>query len=148
MPTFYEIISIDDSLSYGMNINQNTLNWWVTDQAKNWPDQRNAITVNEALQKFQYWYFNACNGPKSINVWGHGKLYDLAPLVTMCHKLNMLVPWGHPKFDHNTRDTRTLFDAAGYEHKSLDTHNALEDAIHQAKGIQTAFRLLRDRYIG
>jgi hypothetical protein len=41
------------------------------------------------------------------------------------------------------RDTRTLFDLADPEmEKSAEQHNALFDAIRQAKGVQTVYRKL------
>jgi len=69
--------------------------------------------------------------------WSHGASFDI-PMVE-----DLL---GHEPWDFwNIRDTRTLFDITGVKpDRSEGTHhNALDDAIQQAKAVQKAYAVLK-----
>ena len=72
-------------------------------------------------------------------IWSHGAVFDIIILEDIYRQLNKPIPWEFWR----CRDTRTLFDLADPEmEKSAEQHNALFDAIRQAKGVQTVYRKL------
>jgi hypothetical protein len=55
-------------------------------------------------------------------------------------KIGKAIPWSF----WEARDTRTLFDIGiNPQRASVTAHNALADAIDQAKGVQTVYQTLR-----
>jgi hypothetical protein len=72
------------------------------------------------------------------NVWSHGSIFDIVILENICRKLQQAVTW---KF-WQVRDTRTLFDIANVDVIVEGKHNALNDALAQAKAVQQSYKKL------
>lgn len=132
----YFKIDLDDQDKLGREIDQNTLDWWakqnpeVMEEAFS-PDGR--VSFEEAVNQFHKFAWG-CD-----KFWSHGAVFDLMILEDMYRQLNRTPPWEFWR----CRDTRTLFDLADPEmEKSASQHNALFDAIRQAKGVQTVYRKL------
>lgn len=132
---YYEI-DIDDAIRHG-HIDGSTLCWWLGQS----PHARNLFSNNgkkvklaEALDLVAVSIRNA-GVPK---VWLNGPLEDGAWLKSAFTAVGMDVPWHHTA----TRDMRTIVDQAqlhGNEVRPVGvSHNALDDAIFQARVISYA----------
>lgn len=134
---FYRNICINDSLIKGFKVDQDTFNWWAGQPA----EARKQFSVDpEPIEKvfkdFVKW-FNDCKGEK---VWCQGTAFDIPILSEAFFMLKIKEPW---KF-WNVRDTRTYYDAKGYNPLLITRqgtyHNALDDAAHQVRCVQGAYR--------
>ena len=74
--------------------------------------------------------------------WSHGATFDLTMLENVYSQLNKPLPWNYWQL----RDTRTLFDL-GYDPDMPKggKHDALQDAIRQAVGVQNIYTKLKIR---
>jgi len=59
-------------------------------------------------------------------------------IENICRSLQQAVPW---KF-WDVRDTRTLFDLADVQVDVAGKHNALTDAVAQARAVQQSYKKL------
>lgn len=135
---FYASISIDSNLDYKRRIQEDTLQWWL----KQTPAAQAVFhepkqTFETALLGFSDWF----SSPKSF-VWSMGADFDLPMLAHGFHQIVTDVPWAH----WNSRCARTykgLPQAQGITVPRIGTHhNALHDAIYQAKLMQAIQRVL------
>lgn len=133
----YFRIDIDDQDKLGREIDPNTLDWWAKQDAAVMeeafsPDNR--VPLEDAVQQFHKFAWG-CN-----KVWSHGSVFDIIIMEDIYRQLNRTAPWNF----YDCRDTRTLFDLADPEMEKSATqqHNALFDAIRQAKGVQNVYRKL------
>lgn len=132
----YFRIDLDDQDKLGREIDQNTLDWWgkqepkVMEEAFGTDGRIGLADGIDAFHKFAW----GCD-----KIWSHGAVFDIIILEDIYRQLNKPIPWEFWR----CRDTRTLFDLADAEmEKSAEQHNALFDAIRQAKGVQTVYRKL------
>ena len=132
----YFKVDLDDQDKLGREIDPNTLDWWakqnpeVMEEAFS-PDGR--VPLEKALDQFHKFAWG-CD-----KFWSHGAVFDLMIIEDIYRQLKRPIPWEFWRL----RDTRTLFDIADPEmEKSVEQHNALFDAIRQAKGVQTVYRKL------
>jgi len=133
----YFRIDIDDQDKLGRDVDPNTLDWWAKQDAAVMeeafsPDNR--VPLEDAVQQFHKFAWG-CN-----KVWSHGSVFDIIMMEDIYRQLNRTPPWNF----YDCRDTRTLFDLADpeMEKSSTQQHNALFDAIRQAKGVQNVYRKL------
>lgn len=142
-PTLYIPIKID--INKHINATLGTIIFW-TKQAVDNPKalkglfnskSTNAVCMGEALCRLQDFY--RINKPKTI--WANGTKFDLGMLEYQFQQHYVKVPWGYSA----DRCMRTLRDFAGpldIEFEGVD-HNALSDAIWQAKYISAACNKLK-----
>lgn len=135
---FHKGISLKSCVSIGMEMDVGTVEWWLK-QSKENQDRvlsLKRLVIGVALQEFEGW-LNPLN-KHMTNVWSHGSNFDTVILTNAYNLLGREVWW---KFS-NVRDTRTLFDVAGYEYKAKGGHDALEDAESQALAVVAAYKQL------
>ena len=133
----YFKIDLDEQDSLHREIDPNTLNWWskqdplIMEEAFSAYDR---IPLSEAINQFHKFAWG-CQG-----FWSHGASFDLVILENLYRQLNKPLPWNYWQL----RDTRTLFDL-GYnpEMPTGSKHDALQDAIRQAIGVQTIYTKLK-----
>lgn len=132
----YFKVDLDDQDKLGREIDPNTLDWWakqnpeVMEEAFS-PDGR--VPLESAIDQFHKFAWG-CD-----KFWSHGAVFDLMIIEDIYRQLKRPIPWEFWRL----RDTRTLFDIADPEmEKSAEQHNALFDAIRQARGVQTVYRKL------
>jgi exodeoxyribonuclease VIII len=71
--------------------------------------------------------------------WSHGATFDLVIIEDVLRQLGKPAPWNFWQL----RDTRTIFDLGlDPDMPKGGLHNALEDAIRQAVGVQNIYRKL------
>jgi exodeoxyribonuclease VIII len=140
--TFYRTISLESAVQFGGVIEPNTVVWWMEQPT----DARlqaiaSGIPIYDALTDFSDWVSEG--DLESPQVWGNGANFDNVILSTAYTRLDIDRPW---KF-YNDRCFRTLKNLVPVEEPIFEgtKHNALEDAIHQAKYALEIFRYINDR---
>ncbi len=135
--TFYERISLESQESYDRVINEDTLAWWSKQdkqiQEDAFGEGTDRIDLKDAMKKLYTF------GLGTTNVWSHGAIFDVVIIENICQSFQQAVTW---KF-WEVRDTRTLFDLANVSVRIEGKHNALTDAVAQAKAVQQAYAKLK-----
>lgn len=134
--TLYLKLDIDDQDALKRSVDPNTLTWWskqdiaIMEEAFS-PEGR--IKVVDAVDQFHKFAW----GCKSF--WSHGATFDLVIMDNLYRQLGRTPPWNYWQM----RDTRTLFDLGHSPDMPTDgKHDALQDAIRQAVGVQNVYRKL------
>ena len=135
--TFYVRISLESQESYDRVINEDTLAWWSKQdkqiQEDAFGEGNDRIDLKDAMKKLYTF------GLGTTNVWSHGAIFDVVIIENICQSFQQAVTW---KF-WEVRDTRTLFDLANVSVRIEGKHNALTDAVAQAKAVQQAYAKLK-----
>jgi hypothetical protein len=135
----YFRVDLDDQDKLGREIDPNTLEWWskqdpaIMEEAFSEEDR---LPLAEAVDKFHKFAWG-CDA-----FWSHGSIFDIAIIEDIYRQLNKTVPWQYWQI----RDTRTLFDL-GFDPDMPKggKHDALQDAIRQAVGVQTIYSKMKIR---
>lgn len=125
-------------------IDLNTEKWW-SKQSQEAQDEafstEGAVSIPEALDQITTWF----QAGKMKKIWSHGATFDVAILDNAYRQHEKFPPW---RFG-DVRDTRTVIDIAQRATgKKLEPvrqgtyHNALDDAVHQAKWINNILSLV------
>jgi hypothetical protein len=135
----YFRINIDDQDALNREVDPLTIEWWskqdpaIMEEAFS---SDNRVPLVDAINQFHKFAWG-CSA-----FWSHGATFDLVILEHIYRSLNKPLPWNFWQL----RDTRTLFDL-GFD-PDMPTggkHDALEDAIRQAVGVQNMYRKLNIR---
>lgn len=132
---FYAKIKIEDSNEQGFLTNVETMNWWQKqDKAAREEAFSGIESVINVLGNFSDWLLTVSRLYEGeVFVWGNGADFDLPILQAYYDKMNMKRPWK----PYNGRCYRTLKnlykDVKAPERDWREKHNALEDAVFQAK---------------
>lgn len=136
-PEFYMNIDDESQLALGLTKDQNTVDWWAKQSAK----AQDALLVDqcpveEVVKAFADFY----KKHPCVYVWSQGSNFDGILWEAVCKAVGTRVPWVF----YNTRDTRTIYQAAKVNTKGIpregEHHNALDDSKHQALCVQTGFK--------
>lgn len=117
--------------SQNRHIDPSTEEWWSNQSKAAKSALKGTIALEDMLWDLEDWL------PDDCRVWGNGSIFDISILENAYDQHNEAYPW---KF-WNVRDCRTIKDLyeslrGGFDGKVGGTaHNALDDAIHQAKYI-------------
>jgi len=133
---FYASVSIGSNLYVGRKIDVNTLTWWFKQPPEaqlvfHEPKQE----LETALVSLQEWFGDA------TFIWSNGADFDIPILTHAFGQFDLVVPW---KF-WNARCVRTYKNLPGAKNIKVSNtgkHNALHDAIAQAKLVQAIQRTL------
>ena len=135
--TYYERIVLETQEEYGRVINEDTLAWWSQQdkqiQEDAFGEGADRIDLKDAMKKLYTF------GLGTTNVWSHGAIFDVVIIEDICRSFQQAVTW---KF-WEVRDTRTLFDLANVSVRIEGKHNALTDAVAQAKAVQQSYQKLK-----
>jgi hypothetical protein len=148
---FYERVDLKSYNRYKdkFSIDYNTLNWWMR-QEQEPRDQAFLETprysIDTVMQDFVNWLTIMCNafGDSKINIWSHGKDFDVVVLENAFKICGIGCPWKY--FD--TRDTRTLYALAGVDSRNISipegfkAHNAIGDCLKQIEGVRLSYNNL------
>ena len=138
---FCVVIDRMDSARRGRSIDIETLKWWATQPA----EAQAALTLDPqpldvAIHRFLLWLSNWCY--TSTGVWANSPQFDLIKLQDTMSALGQL--WPLPFWIE--RDIRTLDHLAwpngDRPPPERPLHDALNDAIYQARRVQWAYSLL------
>jgi len=137
--TLYFKIDLDDQDKLNREIDPNTIEWWSKQDPKIMEEAfspNDRISLSNAIDRFHKFAWG-CDA-----FWSHGATFDLVILENIYKQLGKPLPWNYWQL----RDTRTLFDI-GFKAvmPQAGKHDALQDAIRQAKGVQSVFEQLREK---
>lgn len=146
---FYERVNLSSYNKYVNNefsFNYETLLWWL----KQKEEIRNDTFLNGprynievVMQDFSNYlmiikaYFKV----DKINIWSHGKDFDVVILQNAFKVCKLECPW---KF-WDTRDTRTIYALANIDLKNIggfNDHDAIEDCLKQIEGIKQSYKII------
>jgi hypothetical protein len=135
----YFRVNIDDQDALGRSVDPSTLEWWgkqdpaIMEEAFS---EKDRIPLVEAMDKFHKFAWGCSH------FWSHGATFDLVMLENIYRQINKPLPWNYWQL----RDTRTLFDL-GYDPDMPKggKHDALQDAIRQAVGVQNIYTKMKIR---
>lgn len=135
---FYAVVDPATCQREGMTIDADTMLWWLkqSDGARAALAINPKLTIYTALAEFSA-FWERVGG---THFWGHGANFD-DPLLNAAYRATRSPPpW---KF-FNSRCTRTLFDLSGVKPDRAEGthHNALDDALAQAKAVVAAYSVL------
>ena len=135
---FYASVSIDSNLELKRRVQEDTLIWWMNQgEAAKGVFNESKQTLANALSDLSDWI-----GSDDCCVWSNGADFDLPMLAHAYIQCGMEVPWKY----WNSRCFRTYKKLPGAKQISVPfagvKHNALFDAVHQAKTAQAIQRAL------
>lgn len=128
----YETIDIQSCLDKGLEIDANTLKWWLSqpDIIRLEINKKGSKSIEIVLTSVS----NFLSKNKTIEnffVWGNGSSFDLSILSNAYHKCSLKIPW---KF-WNERDVRTIVSLAPDIKDSIKNkgilHNPIDDCKYQ-----------------
>ena len=136
--TFYKNIELQSSLNAGLEINADTLMWWLqqNEEARKKLTE-NTIPLKEVLEDFTKF------SSTDYQIWGNSARFDLGLLQNAYNKLNIPICWDFRK----ERCVRTLVSFApevkeNTEFKGI-AHDALSDCYNQIKYCSEIYKKLK-----
>ncbi len=144
---FYAVVDLESQLNK-RTISASALKFWMT---KELDEERQNIfssinsTLGKVLNSLDRWMYNfrLANDLKDTPVWSHGPSFDIAILEDAYKSVRFPIPWAY----NAPRDTRTIFELAEFDFKNYPRegkfHNALDDALHQARCVQLAWNKIK-----
>lgn len=132
---FYVNVDHDSCMEAGLTVDHSTFLWWQSQSAEAKElVTKDAIPLADAMKLFRTW-FNSVGGEK---VWCQGANFDAVLLEAAMLAAKQYAPW---KF-YNVRDTRTVYDLAGFDTSTIERvgvhHYAVDDCKHQIKCVHAA----------
>ena len=131
--TFYDLIDIGDAVGAGLTIEYGTVLWWLRqdDAARGMllagqdAEPADLLVAMEAFEGFI---------GKDAELWCNGASFDFAIIGDAYDRFNWPRPWAF----YHERDLRTLkgLNKGLRIERNGTHHNALDDAIHQARLVQ------------
>lgn len=148
--TFYRRVDWASAMR-GRAVDGETLKWWMkqSDEAR-YEAIKNGRDMAEVLYDLAVFLKNQNSlGPTPVCVWGNGANFDIGILETAYLQYNQVIPWEF----WNVRDCRTAehlaqpFITRGQVPRDGTHHNALDDALYQAKYVSRMWHTLRNRTV-
>ncbi|HBY5615742.1 TPA: exonuclease [Klebsiella pneumoniae] len=147
--SFYKVVCLESSVNWGAVIDPSTVIWWLkqSSEARSVIVNDDAIPLLDALLQFREFVSdNVAGGSKKAQVWGNGASFDNSILRSSYDCIAEDYPWEY----WNDRDVRTMVElghAINYEPQKAipfegERHNALADAIHQARYVSAIWQRL------
>ncbi len=137
--TFYKKVSLESSCDAGLEMDPDTVLWWLKqDDAarKEFEDKGEPLAL--VLGSLRYFMNPERVYSTDLKVWGKGAAFDNVILANAFRKFKMPVPWKFSK-DRCFRTVQNLFPHIQIP-ENTEKHNALADAIWQAKYCSKALR--------
>jgi hypothetical protein len=136
-PGLYFRIDVDEQLALGREVQEDTLNWWMQqaeDVREEALGENDRISLTEMYQRLNKFLVG------SNNIWCQGPAFDIVILENIYRQMGWPTPWQFWQI----RDSRTLFGVHGdpREKNKIGLHNALEDCVSQAQGVQQIYHRL------
>ena len=145
--SFYKVVCLESSVNWGAVIDPSTVIWWLkqSSEAGSAIVNDDAIPLQDALLQFREFVSdNVAGGSKKAQVWGNGASFDNSILRSSYDCIAEDYPWEY----WNDRDVRTMVElgqAISFDPKTTipfegSRHNALADAIHQARYVSAIWQ--------
>ena len=149
--TFYSVVDLNSSIEAGGIVDASTILWWMGQSeaarlAILNPDSPGGWLLRNALGRFNVWMGQF--EYKSVKLWGNGAGFDNVILRSAYEMTKTHVPWMHYN-DRCYRTAKALLPTVRVEREGVH-HNALDDAVYQAKVLIEAekIRVRRDESCG
>ena len=132
-PTFLRNVHLATAVRDGGTIDASTVIWWLGQSDEARKVRFNGVDIKEVLREFKLWVAGVCR-LEDVRVWGNSNAFDLTILGGAYQRMGIEPPW----YWTNERDFRTLRNmhpsvVYDTDEKGKEAHNALADAIFQAK---------------
>ncbi len=146
-PFLFRTLDREQQAELKREVDPETVRWWATQP----PEVRAQLNVPgepllSALGAVRYFLEDYTVGPKRVRMWSCGASFDLVLLATLLQDVSLPKPWDH----QNERCYRTLkalyrteYDAARDLLPRTGRHDALQDAIWQARVTQRILKAAR-----
>lgn len=136
---FYVNVERQSCVDSGMHVDPGTEAWWSRQsQAAQDALMKDQKPIEDAITRFNQWF--RVNGGEFV--WSQGANFDEPIYTEACRLIGKKPPW---KF-YNTRCTRTAYGISDFNVFTMKRqgtyHNALDDAIHQARCVQASYAKL------
>lgn len=139
--TFERNLNIQEQIDLGRTFSANTIKWWFSQSDEARAKVKNKESgFKKTLEDFAFF---VKTGHENTKVWGNGSTFDISILENAYGEEKQ--PWAF----WNVRDVRTVVDLA-YPKIKRDSfvfdgikHDALSDAIHQAKYVSAMWAELK-----
>ncbi len=142
-PTFEMVLDIQSEMGLGRKIDADTLRWWFSQEnAAKKVFHEKATDPVKVLELFSY-FCQTNSTPKMLKAWGNGSTFDITLMESLYKTYARVHPWGY----NGVMDLRTFrrFVADGAPViKTGTNHNALDDAISQAKFVLEYYKRSQD----
>lgn len=128
---FYQNITPVGQKELGLHVCKETIEWW-----KQFPEaaatlKDDQVDAKTAWNRFFDWY-----GNQSLETWARGASFDfviLRQFVKAIYGQHAVLPWRY--WDERCQRTIEAFHPMPDENREGNHHNALDDAITQAKHV-------------
>lgn len=138
--TFYMHVSLENGIRSGKVVDADTILWWLSQS----DEARTAFTSGQlvaapaitALEAFAAWM------PAHASPWANGAGFDFAILSNHYAEAGLPVPWDFFR-EHDLRTLKRMNPDLRIPFTGVK-HNALHDAIHQAKLVQHILQFNKD----
>lgn len=131
---FYASVSINSNIDLGRRVSESTLQWWMgqSPAAQAVFHEQPKLTLEAALRELIEWFEH-----DQRRVWSNGADFDLPMLAHAFTQLGLTIPWQF--FNSRCFRTYKALPAASNLPKLKNDHNALRDAVNQAKFAQAVY---------
>lgn len=141
-PTLHLHVSLDDSERHGFRIEADTVVWWIGQS----PEARNALIDGQRTHmNGSPTTYSAENAVAALSlfvrsvegepwIWCNGASFDFPILAAYFARFNRPLPWNRWQ-EMDLRTLKNLNKGLRLERQGTH-HNALDDAIHQARLVQ------------
>lgn len=137
-PGIYMRIDADEQIALGREVQEDTMRWWMN-QAE---DVREEALGEGGRVSLDAMYRDLNRFLVGVNnIWCQGPAFDIVILENLYRQMGWPTPWQFWQI----RDSRTLFGVHGdpREKNKEGLHNALEDCVSQAQGVQEIYHRLK-----
>mgnify|MGYP003413452810 CR=1 FL=1 len=136
---YYANVHQDMNKKLNREYDDDTIDWWLQQD----PTIRKALLVDQKPLDVVMREVIAFIDKKAL-IWCQGTDFDISILKTTFKQLELEIPWKYS----NVRDSRTFTEELGYSMKRFrdpsSHHNALDDAICQAKVVNMLKRMIEN----
>jgi len=139
---FYTNVDDASCTKAKLHVDPDTVEWW----SRQSQQARDSLMLDQKPIEDVLWdFFKWVTRQRGIFVWSHGANFDEPIIQAAAYAIGQRVPW---KF-WDVRDTRTVYDMAQFNPRSVKRsgtyHNALDDARHQAVCVQRAYAKIKTK---
>ncbi len=148
---FHTPVNLSSDMAAGAKPDGDTILWWLgqSDETRAFIANKQAPDIHTALDKLTVFVADNCEKPKYLKVWGNGAAFDNVILRSAYERCGRAPCWEW----FNDLDVRTVVAMGrevGFDPKQDmafegERHNALADAIYQARYVSMIWQVLTRR---
>lgn len=144
---FYAPVSLESSVAAGLTIDVSTILWWMkqSEEARRSTFESSCpSTLRVALGLFSFWAApHISKTGDSFGLWGNGATFDNVVIRSAFKAVDLPVPWSFRQDKCYRTLVNLLPESRRPKFEPYGTaHNALDDAIAQARHLQKVYKEL------